>query len=363
MINRFWGVAVLLHPFIIRPSFNPEGIRTGRDLFMLFASVLALFLFGCKANKKIVYPVAGILLVGIFNQAYYTKIAMFDHTSYFAVYQSCMFIAGLICLAQFSSMKVNLAKYISISGLIASIYMFLDFFDIDLIRYYCELMGFVAKNSNQVEGALLNKNLSGAYIAMTIPAIIEKKKYWYLVPVFGAILLCDSTIPIYTAVASCFFILVKNSYMRALFLSPIPAAYFLMEHTKGGLDSARFLIWESALNVYHSSFFGEGLGWVSGYFNKVKRPLGSTGVAQLHNEFLELYMSFGVVGIAALAYVLFLSFRSNNIVAKSGVFALLANSMGNFPMHISPIALIGLYYLGVTLRGDNLCQDDGQAKL
>ncbi len=76
-----------------------------------------------------------------------------------------------------------------------------------------------------------------------------------------------------------------------------------------------------------------------------------------HNEFLQLYFECGIIGVILVLLMFFsYSWRSLYLPRTGAVFALhaivasfMANSIGNFPLHLIPQALIPLWaYVAVT---------------
>lgn len=348
MQNLYWGAVLLLHPFFLVISTHKETLRIGRDLYFLIAAIIGSFLIAPKLGKDILIPAGLLMLVSVFSAEFLST--GFGHYSYSHVYQLSMFGAGLLFLGQ--THRLNLNTFICISTIVSSFFMVTDYFNFDAIRFLSSFSKYSVRGPNIITGLLSNKNLSGAYIAMGLPCLLGGKYKKFIPLAAVAILLSDSIMPAITAVAGVFYYFFPKRWLYFTSLAGIAVIYFYLPHEAGDISSGRFLIWDQALAVFHSPLAGNGLGWFNQVFHLLRRPLGETNVLQAHNEILEVYFAFGVVGLGLLFYVLKSATRSLNRIASAGLFATFVNCLGNFTFHISPLSLIGVYYLGKCLEVD-----------
>jgi len=75
---------------------------------------------------------------------------------------------------------------------------------------------------------------------------------------------------------------------------------------------------------------------------------------QVHNEFLEYSLAFGLIGVIAALW--FFWSQRKKIIEGDRLFLYsflvsLANSFGNFPYHIASTSLVGIMSLSMILKG------------
>ena len=111
--------------------------------------------------------------------------------------------------------------------------------------------------------------------------------------------------------------------------------------------SHRVELWNIALVKFRNNpIFGQGLGIVKTW--ELKIPGLTTKWLSLHNDWLELAVQLGIVGIILILLVVINGIKKFNYSDKSN-FAYLASfisflvlMMGSFPLEVAPLALFGL---------------------
>lgn len=346
MVNLFRGVAVMLHPFITRVGFQ-AGDRIGKDSFFLFMAA-SFALLGFKLPKEILVFTIGLMFLAFFNQWNFMSGDVF--------YQYVMFLSGIILFGSFYQ-GADISKYFVYSATLIAIYVILEKMGVNLRTIYLETFYNIEVKrtviNNIPAGPLNHPNLTGAYLALSLPLFLKNKAYICLPAVIFALFLGDSIMPLATASAVAIFLL--NSHITKakpilLYLCASLTMVILYFTGLNGLDSHRFLIWSKSMSIFAAPFLGEGLGWFSDAFAQ-NFPKMTQKVYQEHNEFLSLFYSFGAIGLLYACHIFNKMIKTTDIYIGAGLFAMFINFYGNFTMHVSTLAALCLFYMATSLKG------------
>lgn len=350
-VNIYWGVVLALHPFILRVIDRPAG-REGKDFFFYFIVCLGVVLFGNSKLPKTESIILGLLMVvGFLNQ--------YNFMDYFSAYQMFFVFISIVFLAHIygNIEKINLLNIVAISGALGSVFILFEACGVYLYKEYVNLMysGALVDKKSVITGALINSNLSGAHIALAMPAIF-RRKFAYLAPLYmSALYLCDSTMAVGTAVAGLLYF-GYTKYFRAQSLPYLGALiamfalFWFSPRGQFGIDSGRFQAWDLMLQKAIVHFpFGNGMGWFASNFHK-KYSVFNMSFVQEHNEFLSAYFMYGLFGIVSGLILLGRAIKGTNRIAAAGLFAFFVNCFGNFPLHVTPLAAIGIIYYALSLK-------------
>jgi len=205
-------------------------------------------------------------------------------------------------------------------------------------------------------GAFSHPNLTGAYIAMCLPVFFRRAFLPYILLPIGAILLLKSALPILTAVVgtiiyiSCTYKLDLKRTMASVVSAicsltilchwPMTQKYFVWFKNNG-----RFPVWEDTISWMTGLdvLIGRGLGY---FYDQFPRTFTRHGQAfqQAHNEFLEIYIAFGLIGVVLFLYTLRPVFKHKDPVLIAGILASLINMVGHFTLHVAGTALVAIIY-------------------
>lgn len=339
MFSLFWGGVIITLPLYLK--IGNAVPRFSKDLFFFFAVVTSIALFGINKislNTK-------LLLAAIVVSAFF---GIYDFTHWKSLWQLFGCLAGVLCLSQFLSIEIDkklITKFLAISCLIQSVFIIFNHFGISL---YSEMIQFVTgatrgdNNGNyHIVGTLGNANIAGAYVALTLPFLISGSLAILAPLAIFAIVASKSLM----AVATCAFILLYSLFklhsLSIMFLAGLVAYFFYPQVLSG-----RIPIWEGAINNLSTSgyFIGEGLGAFA-----IK---SGNGLNQTHNDYLDMVYAFGVpLTLITVAYVLnkILKTKEHDAFFYSTI-AFMFNALGNFPMHISNLGLIGIISLSQVIK-------------
>lgn len=349
-----------------------DAAYKAKDLFLFTAIILAAVFFGVKKLPAL----ESIVLGSMFTVGTLTVIDFFKIG---AIYQTIAFASGIVLLGCFLNLKNNDFKYLErffvFTGVLIVLHMVLCNFGFRVPEYTGKLIAWMRGITIEVKsnwggetfplGPLLNPGHDGAYLALIVPFLLNRKFLVVVPAVIAGLYLQGSLAAWLTAIcAVLYWGWIKTFphrkmapyYVAIVGMLLLPLLFHYFEF-RG--DSGRFVIWKlgTSLTSWKTFFVGNGFGWFYDTFHKyfiISISETQKGWArQEHNEFLALYFSFG-----AILTTIFLGMvrkrvcESRNITAMCGMFALFINSYANFGFHISPIAALGIFYYAYLLKGE-----------
>lgn len=253
-------------------------------------------------------------------------------------------------------------------ALLQVVYIFFQHFSIDPF-----FRGLVGANSYEfmdvkdlVVGTWGHTNLSGAYLACSVPLFLRKRWFCFLPLLFvalfwgrswGAIVSC--------AVAIIFWIAVtqrRNGKIILLIIAILSTVLYgvLFEHKQfNPLTSDRVQYAKPTIQLIAvRPLIGWGLGQYKNAFHGINKAAFHSTMrkSHAHFEFLELLFEVGsvaglcVIGFLATLFFLFFKYKTTiSVVAMSGIVAMLVNSCSTFTFH-TPMAWIFLIYVVVVKK-------------
>lgn len=373
--NLFWGGIIVILPFYLRVwelsrIWGDMQFRQARNHFFALAVFASIFIFGVKKipNKTlniVSYWVGGLVIYAWLNQHSFYSAAVIE--------QTVCFTLGCVLFIQCLEHKLNkdiILNAIAISGGIQSVWLITNYFGFNPFAWWLDLKYILVNRDwgweailahTQIVGSFNNQIFSGIHVAMALPALFRKKMV-FISPLFiFAIWISGSA----TAFLACFcalFAYLLCKYVKDKWIYPTTgvgiglsvACFFLFLRDVDFFDDQnRYQMWATVFEWLEPRdyLFGNGLGWFwDEYAARFPKSVFKWG--QIHNEFLSYFLSFGLVGIIAAWFVLkpvILSKRKDPIL-YAGLAGLIGGSFGCFPMHLSPLALIGIFYLSLCMK-------------
>jgi len=236
-------------------------------------------------------------------------------------------------------------------------------------------------------GGFFNPDAAGVYLALCLPAFLGGEKGRTLKIIFcatvaGGIFLAGSTTAMASAAAA-----VVTYYVLEGRLSRVLAAALVVivgsvvfitkiDPIQSTLSEPRWQVWRHVVRTYPSAPLGRGLGSfreIFPYFVSADRRLSTiepvmtpdgrkklrfkTTWLQAHNEYLQAGFEMGIQGIV-LILGFFVSFTVTAMrlrgalslearQAGAGIAALAVSCLGWFTLHIAPLALVSMAWLGI----------------
>lgn len=384
MFGFYWGAVSIALPLFIRVGLPERLIKLGvrvpprypKDIFFLFCVIVSLFVFGMKGHNKkyLSFTTLFLIVLGFINQDNYGSIATY--------FQFTMMSAGLILLNQLvSNASLNditqIKKSFAISCIIQSVLIVVSYFGADLYKSVLEIFFHIKSikmhrsvgfDYNSIGlGSLGNRNVSGAFVASTIPFLFSGKFKLFLPLCLSALFITSSSMPLVSVLCGGMLLVYLRAPRKVFpFFLAVPALfYYLAFHTEYFNPGARIALWKMVIDhtTWRNVIFGSGLGYVFDNYKLFSWKWYK--FYQLHNEYLELFVAYGLAGCAVIGGF-FYNYRNKFINGDKQLLAcaaiVMANAFGFFNFHISSTALIGIIAIGCLIRGVK-CHEAGIIKL
>lgn len=141
----------------------------------------------------------------------------------------------------------------------------------------------------------------------------------------------------------------------AAVLSGLVATVFFLPWDSDLLDDhGRFEVWENVLTWktgFMDILIGQGPGFMADMYNKTFTMPVNENFTIIHNEFIELYFTFGVVGVVCAVWVFQKAIRKITDPVLIGILAgLLGSSVTFFPFHISTLSCVAAVTYALAVR-------------
>ena len=369
MFNLYWGAVFIIVPLYLRAGQVPST-RFCKDVLFILLTILSAVLFDFKRQ----FPPTAKLVLGVFLLACFFN---GDFTSNGYLRHLGLIMAFSLFAVQFYSNSENLDFYLNallISASIQSLLGIVNYLGYDAYKLFFEV--FPTEMTYKVRyrpiggvGTLGNQGGYGAFVALCLPTCF-RKKYWILLPllILGVVLSKAEAAYVASLFGVIYYLIsLKNfkiakilTYCGTVFLS-ISCIAIPLYFPVSRIGSDRLIIWAKAMNYYAYEFswklflFGYGTGHV--YNNQVPYPVadGTRYASELHNEFLELLISHGVIGYIGFFYFLWKFFPQSRALSSIVVICLV-NSFFHFTLHYSttilPVAVALFLYQQKNLKTD-----------
>ena len=358
--EHFWGGALLVLPFFHWVKWGP---RLSQQMLFTFLVFLSLCLFG-KGKVSAKFPSKTIILFMFF--AFFNQ---HTETSLNVLLQWLPFLAGCALLFQANGQLKDIKiiySYMFLAGLAHSSWIFLNYLGVDPLDVFLNTIGkykrYVSKQGMDVKvmGPFLHHNLSGAFIALSIPTFFQRKTF-IAVPIAALVLLNTSMATISVVVGTLVYVWSRfNLNFRRLYISLFGGAslLFALTYYKPTEKLFRFFYDNGRLSVWYDSltwlsgiwiFIGKGLGYFPDQFHKSFRY--DMIFLQAHSEYVETYVAFGIIGVVLLLRTIIISIKNTNDSILLAIIACLCTNMvGNFTIHIAGLAIIGILCFSYSFR-------------
>lgn len=209
-------------------------------------------------------------------------------------------------------------------------------------------------------GTMGHFTMLAPFVGLGLCYFLSKKKWFPAAVCALCIFLCDSTMGVLSSAAGVWYLAFRYSPKRSLIAGALGVVTLLVAwlafpgHSFFAL-SGRAFVWEYGWYAFTlSPYIGHGPGSWLGLYPVWNVP-GSMVWAQVHNEYLQLVVELGVLGLFIAGVTI-----ANGLVkaAASAPFLgawlilLCVNSLANFPMHVATFGLVAAWLLVVLERGD-----------
>ena len=362
MFAKFWAAIILILPFYLRITHAADS-RIAKDLFLSLAVILSAIIFGTKKiNIKFSLALGLLAFLGFFVQH--------DQYSITVILQFYSFSLGIFLIIQGQTYFEDkdekiILNALFITGLLQSFWVLINVIGFEPYLLFFKMIGWghlerVGSNLKPVSkdyiqpiiGSLANPNLSSGLIALTFPSFLRGRKWLFILFPISSLFFLKSMGGILAAGFALLFYGLHRKFGKCGSTKIFPAvlllfaAFFLvfkLNHTHLFADSERFIVWEKAVSwvFKENPIFGKGLGafadlFYSNFKGEIRQHFG-----QAHNEFIEGFVAFGIVGSLIIFSLLLAPLK--NLEKSPLIFACfvsaLINATVNFTLHISSLAL------------------------
>jgi hypothetical protein len=241
---------------------------------------------------------------------------------------------------------------ICIMALVEACIAWMQYFGFDLYPYLFNVV-----SNGWVTGTVTNQNFLAAYLVISIPFFLRKSWCFKLIPI-GLIPVIPVLFFTHTAtavIALCagmvfFFYNPKNKQLNINIITiAILSAYLYTFKFKGLIINfdeqfTRPSMWLSTWNFTTSNFYRILIGESPGLVSQVN----------IHNEYLTMFLKFGIIGIGFIVEYIKNLYRENKILFSAMVI-ILVDAVGNFPFEI-PLTLIQIIIIAGLIERERLWQ-------
>lgn len=198
-------------------------------------------------------------------------------------------------------------------------------------------------------GTLGNNNFLAAFLAISLPFFFRKNWFYGLILIVPCILLCNTSAAVVPAIVGTIFFFHRKTDL--LYLMVIAAllclggAYYAFVYHPSILDItsqfSRWKLWAIALQqIFSSPFsiicgFGPGAGWGQAF--------------PMHNEFLQCWHHYGLIGLSLLLGYVLTVFWGNKMLLTAFIIAVI-NMLGNYSLHLAPSVFLIIIIAGLMER-------------
>ena len=280
----------------------------------------------------------------------------------------------------------DLLNLMVLCGFVMAIYMIIQGLGYDQFFIKKDGKEFWQVTQPGVVGNLGNSTVVAAYVGMMVPMAVYLKRYVKAGVIVLAVLVSQSVMAIVALLTvvsiyliinfkkcACIFIALILMVIIAIgswanYLYPDGYASFCKEtFTANG----RFVVWKEVHRVIKDEKIGEGgltypfTGTGIGSYPIVVKPIIKTHFAQVHNEYLEIFSNFGMVGLGLFLMALWFMIKQAwggvnkpEILTLGLSFLFIAIvAVGSFPWQLSPhnfytVIIVGLLHNRNLLKGE-----------
>jgi hypothetical protein len=194
-------------------------------------------------------------------------------------------------------------------------------------------------------GSLGNNNFLAAYLAISLPFFF-RRNWFYAIPFIAfALYKSNTTSAVVPAILASVYFFHEKLTKRELYLGIfggilVILAYACFQHTPF-YENPRWKDWIAAIQQMIISPYpvilgmGPGAGWGKGY--------------PMHNEWLQCFHQFGVIGLSLLAGYVLTVYRKNKMLFAAFIIAAI-NMFGNYSIHLAPSAFLIILITGLMER-------------
>ena len=373
---KFWSFIIVLLPLYMRVTEAADP-RVARDLFFVFCVFSSVILFGFKRQPDIYHRVLffSVGVMAFFNQ--------YDQYSFTVIFEWLAISAAMILALQVMSNfeqddDLKLLPPLRIACLIQCAWITMHYFGVDTHTEIFNLIGMKTQRLTSqfkpfpidykmtLDGSLGNSSISGSLVALSSLAFLQGR--WALFLVIPGITLAvlgglGNLLAFIVPVAYFYMrrhLSIKNSLTILWSVGMMLIFSVYVFGTKYGSffsDNERFLVWQKTIEMLGDNYLlGKGVGYFYDFFPSALMSVNGQYFRQAHNEFLQGYFTFGIIGVFIMICLLSpyiaacIREKADTNILFLITMSFFIISMVSLPFHISGLALIFILSYGYLNR-------------
>lgn len=363
-LSLYWAICL---PFLCFYFYHKILIPAeyAREQLFLLLSAISLVSFPFSRLIKIYFLPCLLILISFLN------CQNILHTAY--IMQLIPFVAGIALLIQLSSYSLSkkvIFKSFLLIFIVECLWVISNRLGFEITQYAFPQVVFqtginIASKSVPIMGSLYNPVPTGLLISAMIPFLFRSSMIYPLIPIgFYCIYLTDSA----AAFLSSFFSMItlftlslckdteimwavrKKIISRIIVVLGLISPLFVYLFNQGFFyPSERFIKWPLVIKFVNNPIWGDGLGYFRDFFSNYY--MGAEKWGNAHNIILDIYTTFGFIGI-----IIFLYFLSRVRITDRYVFSsflgLMVGGMFYSSLHCVPLVIIMIILYSFLTRRD-----------
>jgi len=262
---------------------------------------------------------------------------------------------------------------VSIGVTIQSIWVLCQYFGVQPLHEIFQLFGWTLHHdnlNNGLVGSITQQTLSGASIAISMP-VLFRRRWIFLLPIsLIAAYLTLSAMTFVAAICATYvciiYTYVYKPYKILIITALIGLMSFIFYVLSPDLFDGTFFDNQLRLQIWIDSFeflesaktlLGGGVGNYADLFRQFRHRI--PGWDHPHNEYIWFYMCFGITGCLLAVYSVYslAKLKVKDPILMASFAAVAANAVGNFTLHVAPIAMVFIVFLSlyVSDNSENIC--------
>ena len=353
------GAAMIVLPFIILSGVI-DGIRIPKAMAMVIMAIIVGSVYLCRTIR----PSLGVSYLVLGLGAVFSGFGIIQQYSLWFV--TAAIVSSYLVKYFTEGDLYKFLKFLSVSGLLCSLHGYAQM---------CGISPFLTYLSHTDPtipiGFMGQQTLYGPFVAACFVASLFCRWYWVSAFILFPILATKSSFTYLSLGAGTsiwFWYTHRKIFYRSTLLIPLlMVAFFFYPHSKQLLhDHGRLDEWANIYSVaVKHPIKGTGIGTFQAIYPRFQKKDGTYirgyqtykslkmhgRFVQAHNEYLQIFFEQGIIGLLCVMWMLYDLFKSvrrykyiPGIVACFAICVVfLINALGNFPFHVVPQGLLGLW--------------------
>lgn len=370
MLKYLIYIGLAFTPFVVIKGMDS---RLPKEYFALVVAAIIAFLAVSKGslksvqNKWLIAFVLWCIFITPFTQKW-LGLNLYDGGNvdglwnYKPLLYLVVYFLAFIAISSYSNVSKiipNVMKVMFYSGFVMSLYVLLQSVGIDPLFKISSVEATVHTPSYKLAGTLGHPTIVASFILMCLPAAIYLQKKYSLFIMVLALILTKSMVSIGAFALSTAFLMSFGDKYRLILFAALFALLALIFHKLIIAESSgRYDVWITALNDIKQNPTTLLTGFGIGAFAFIFQPLMHSKIpywASLHNEYLQVLWSVGIVGLFLMIRSIYWFFKnswniSDNFSVRclaTSFFSICVCALGNFTWQLGTFCIYSIIIVGI----------------